>query len=242
MNSSQDGKFIAACPGCGRHYQLAKEHLGKQVKCKHCQTQWQVTAIGNQATNADLSELSGSNLAGGNPQSENEAKMNSAQLGATQPLTNKPSNGASVDEDFSWEGKKLGRFEIIEVLGQGAMGVVFRAHDPDLKRDVALKILAKQFIRSQKKTYRLEQFVREARSAARLSHPHTVTVYEIGQDQGWFFIAMELVEGKTLFDLVVKKRKRVPLEQVCELVARRQMRSPQLIDWESSTETSSRAI
>jgi serine/threonine protein kinase len=132
---------------------------------------------------------------------------------------NGTSNHAAVEDDSAWVGRHLGRFEITEVLGKGAMGVVFKAHDPDLKRDVALKILAKQFIRSQKKTYRLEQFVREARSAARLSHPHTVTVFEIGQDQGWFFIAMELVEGKTLLDLVIKKRKKVPVEQACELVA-----------------------
>jgi tRNA A-37 threonylcarbamoyl transferase component Bud32 len=221
MNSSQDGKFVTTCPGCGRQYLLAKALLGKQVICKHCQTQWQVTVTGNQATAADLSELSGTGLGAGNPQTENGGKNNTAQLEATQALPENRVNlnGSSIDEDYSWEGKKLGRFEIIEVLGQGAMGVVFRAHDPDLKRDVALKILAKQFIRSQKKTYRLEQFIREARSAARLSHPHTVTVYEIGQDQGWFFIAMELVEGKTLLDLVVKKKRRVPIEQVCELVA-----------------------
>ncbi|NLE29481.1 MAG: protein kinase [Phycisphaerae bacterium] len=217
MRSSQDENLIATCPGCGRRYRLAKALLGRLVKCKHCQTQWKVTANENQGSTADLSELSGTNLGGGNPQPKN---ANAAPLEATQPLETKANlNSSSIDEDFSWEGRKLGRFEIIETLGQGAMGVVFRAHDPDLKRDVALKILAKQFIRSQKKTYRLEQFIREARSAARLSHPYTVTVYEIGQDQGWFFIAMELVEGKTLLDLVMKKRKRVPMEQVCELVA-----------------------
>lgn len=210
MNSSQEEFFIAACPGCGKKYRLPKSIVGKQVKCKACQYVWRVTpadaASGANAVDpANASQLSGLGAAGTNHTTGNTA-------GASL-------NGSSVDDDFAWIGRRLGRFQIVEVLGKGAMGVVFRAHDPDLKRDVALKILAKQFIRSQKKTYRLEQFIREARSAARLSHPHTVIVYEIGQDQGWYFIAMELVEGKTLLDLVRKKRKRVPIEQVCELIA-----------------------
>jgi len=125
---------------------------------------------------------------------------------------------SSAFDEKQWLGKQLGRFTIRGVLGKGAMGVVYKAHDADLKRNVALKILTKQFVQDKKRTFRLEQFIREARSAAKLQHPHSVTVYEIGKDQGWYFIAMELVEGGTLFDLVRKKGK-LPIEQACELVA-----------------------
>jgi urea transport system substrate-binding protein len=185
------------------------------VRCKECQNVWRALASSDQTTSpGETSELAGTDVsASGSQMLITNPTANPA------PTTTVALNGSSMDDDDYWVGKKLGRFQVVEILGQGAMGVVFRAHDPDLKRDVALKILAKQFIRSQKKTYRLEQFVREARAAARLSHPNNVTVYEIGQDQGWFFIAMELVEGKTLLDLVRKKKKAVPFEQACELIA-----------------------
>jgi len=213
MNSSEDEFFITSCMGCGKKYRLAKGFLGKQVKCKSCQTVWKVSASVNQAASlTDVSELTGSGLNSG-PSPTTPAPSSASNI------SNSSLNESTIDEDLSWVGRKLGRFQIVEVLGKGAMGIVFRAHDPDLKRDVALKILARKFIRSQKKTYRLEQFIREARSAARLSHPYTVTVFEIGQDQGWFFIAMELVEGKTLLDLVRKKKKRVPLELICQIIA-----------------------
>jgi serine/threonine protein kinase len=213
MSLPQDSTFISVCPGCGKKYRLAECLLGRPVKCKNCQTIWQAAHSVDQDVE-DVSELTGtvanaSSLAGpaGNGKS------------SSQNPNNQTANESSLDDDSSWVGKRLGRFQILDVLGKGAMGVVFLAHDPDLKRNVALKILARKFIRNQKKSYRLEQFVREARSAARLSHPNTVTVFEIGQDQGWFFIAMELVEGKTFLDLVKKRKKRIPLEQASELVA-----------------------
>ncbi len=212
MNSSQDEFFVTSCTGCGKKFRLAKRFLGKMVKCKECQNAWRALASSDPTGSpGETSELTGTDVSAGGSQmiiSNTSSTANTTSL-----------NGSSIDDDEYWVGKKLGRFQVVEVLGKGAMGVVFRAHDPDLKRDVALKILAKQFIRSQKKTYRLEQFVREARAAARLSHSNNVTVYEIGQDQGWFFIAMELVEGKTLLDLVRKKKKAVPFEQACELIA-----------------------
>ncbi len=218
MGSSPEEMFVTSCSGCGKKYRLSKQFLGKHVKCRSCQHVWRALPTNDQgASSVDMSEM-GSTDAASSP----SQLAGTAGIGGGSSISNTSGgmlNGSSVDDDQSWVGKKLGRFQITEVLGKGAMGVVFRAHDPDLKRDVALKILAKQFIRSQKKTYRLEQFIREARSAARLSHPNTVTVYEIGQDQGWFFIAMELIEGKTLLDLVRKKKKLVPYEQVGELIA-----------------------
>lgn len=101
----------------------------------------------------------------------------------------------------SWKGKRVGRFRLIELLGRGGMGVVIRAEDTTLKRQVALKILPRQVERGEH-TYRLEQFLREARSAASLDHPHVVHVYEVGEIEGWYYIAMELLEGGNLQEVV----------------------------------------
>jgi len=87
----------------------------------------------------------------------------------------------------------IGRFTIIERLGSGAMGAVYRAHDPTLRRDVALKLLHVH----RKRTGR-ERFDREARALAKLNHPNVLTVHEVGTVGKDLFIATELVEGQTL--------------------------------------------
>ena len=86
----------------------------------------------------------------------------------------------------------FGKFEILAELGQGAMGKVYRAHDPILDRPVALKTVAPALLTG-KDT--LARFLREARAAARLTHPNIVTIYERGEVEGTHYIAMELVEG-----------------------------------------------
>jgi hypothetical protein len=101
----------------------------------------------------------------------------------------------------SWKGKTLGRFKLLSELGKGAMGKVFRAEDINLRRQVALKVLPRKMLAGQK-TYGLEQFFREARSAAKLEHPNVVQIYEISESGGVYYIAMELVEGGNLHGLV----------------------------------------
>jgi hypothetical protein len=86
----------------------------------------------------------------------------------------------------------FGKFEIRAELGHGAMGTVYRAHDPILDRPVALKTVSPALLTS---TEALTRFRREARAAARLQHPNIVTIYEIGDVAGTHYIAMELVEG-----------------------------------------------
>ena len=90
---------------------------------------------------------------------------------------------------------KFGKFEILAELGQGAMGKVYRAQDPDLDRPVALKTVSPALLTG-KDT--LARFRREARAAARLQHPNIVTIYELGEVEGTHFIAMELIEGMEL--------------------------------------------
>ena len=97
-------------------------------------------------------------------------------------------------------GTKLGPYEIVAALGAGGMGEVYRARDTRLKRDIAIKILPAEFSAD---SDRLLRFEREARSASALNHPNIVTIYELGEDGATHYIAMELVEGRTLRELLV---------------------------------------
>ncbi len=96
-------------------------------------------------------------------------------------------------------GTRLGPYEVLAPLGAGGMGEVYRARDSRLGRDVAIKVLPSELSADAE---RLKRFEREARSASSLNHPSIVTIYEIGQADAVSYIAMELVEGKTLRDLI----------------------------------------
>src|SRR6478672_7787863 len=87
-------------------------------------------------------------------------------------------------------GKSVGRYLLLELCGEGGMGVVYKAYDPELGRNVALKLLAARG--------RRERMLREAQALARLSHPNVIAVHDVGTFKGRVFIAMEFVEGKTL--------------------------------------------
>ena len=94
-------------------------------------------------------------------------------------------------------GSKLGRFEITGVLGEGAMGTVYLAHDPQIERPVAVKTLRIEAGRERAEEL-ASRFLKEAKLAGRLQHPNVVTIYEAGRDQGVDFIAMEYVDGEPL--------------------------------------------
>src|ERR1700691_4437237 len=111
-------------------------------------------------------------------------------------------------------GTHLGPYEIVTLLGAGGMGEVYRARDARLGRVVAIKILPPAFSAD---SDRLQRFEREARSASALNHPNIVTIYELGQDGSTHYIAMELIEGKTLRELLVAGS--LPIRKVIEIAA-----------------------
>jgi serine/threonine protein kinase/tetratricopeptide (TPR) repeat protein len=96
-------------------------------------------------------------------------------------------------------GKTLSHFRVLSKLGEGGMGVVYRAEDIELQRPVALKVLRPEFVGREERRAR---FIQEARTAAQVTHPNVAHVYEIGEAEGETFIAMELVEGESLRSIV----------------------------------------
>src|ERR1700691_5203729 len=96
--------------------------------------------------------------------------------------------------------KSIGRYEILEELGHGAMGTVYRAKDPAMDRVVALKTIIEVALVSQQGSEFRERFYREARAAGRLAHPGIVPVFDVGEHDGMPFLVMELISCQTLAD------------------------------------------
>jgi len=106
--------------------------------------------------------------------------------------------------------KLVGRYELKERIGEGAMAEVWRAHDPGIDRTLAIKILKAEFRRNPEYTQR---FLREAKAAGALAHPSIVTIYDVGEVDGYPYIAMELLDGEPL-DVALAREGKLPDERV----------------------------
>src|ERR1051325_9059650 len=91
--------------------------------------------------------------------------------------------------------RTIAHYRILEPIGAGGMGAVYKAHDSKLDRIVALKLLPAEYVSQED---RRRRFFQEARAASALNHPHILTIYEVGEDDGHPYIAMEYIEGETL--------------------------------------------
>src|SRR6185295_73583 len=94
-------------------------------------------------------------------------------------------------------GTRIGRYQLVELLGEGGMGVVYRAHDPYLSRDIALKLIIGRVGAADAATFQA-RLLREAQALAKLSHPNVVAAFDVGSHDDSVFIAMELIEGASL--------------------------------------------
>ena len=140
-------------------------------------------------------------------------------LTSAQPHTQTPPTAADTSlKQPPWVGKIMGHFKLLRLIGEGAMGKVIQAEDTNLRRIVALKVLRKQLTTGEKGKRAVEQFLREARAAASIEHPNIVRVYEINQHAGWWYIAMEMVEGNSLQE-IVKAAGTLPAARACPIIA-----------------------
>ena len=106
----------------------------------------------------------------------------------------------------------IGHYRIVEPIGAGGMGAVYKAFDNKLQRVVALKLLPAEYVSQHD---RRRRFFQEARAASALNHPHILTIYEVGEDDGKPYIAMEFVEGETLRQKI--KSNGLPLRETLDI-------------------------
>src|SRR5499427_6251470 len=92
----------------------------------------------------------------------------------------------------------IGKYEIRREIGRGAMGVVYEAYDPAIKRVVALKTIRADQLSGERADVIVARFRREAQAAGRLNHPNIVSIYDFGEEEGAWYIAMEFVQGREL--------------------------------------------
>ena len=112
---------------------------------------------------------------------------------------------------------RLGRYSILGELGHGAMGTVYRAHDPLIEREVAIKTLHPNLPEDVIADVR-QRFLREAKSAGRLNHPNIVTIFDVGEQDGVAYMAMELLDGRSL-QQILADAPRLPFRTIADLIA-----------------------
>lgn len=138
---------------------------------------------------------------------DNKQMGEDVQCGHCDEIVSVPSSRLST-------GAVIGDFALLEELGRGGMGVVYLAHQISLDRPAALKILQDSYANNAEFVV---NFIKEARAAAKLNHPHIVQAYAVGEDEGIFYYAMEYINGDTMKD-VLKRDKIIPIDKAVTII------------------------
>ena len=190
-----------ACPDCGAMLRASADLVGKRLSCPGCKKLLTVPA-GNDTP------------AGASP-----------ALSLVDPMESGKSSEQHGEDDLSWpQGmagalgtgmpSRLGRYRLVRKLGQGGMGIVYEAIQEGLARRVAVKVLFQHWTHNRDF---LKRFQLEAKSAAALDHPNIVTVHDIGEDQGFHFFSMALIDGESL-DRRVKREGKLRVTEALGLI------------------------
>jgi formylglycine-generating enzyme required for sulfatase activity len=216
------------CGQCGTTLQIQDELAGKVVQCARCRARLAVPAGTAVASAAPVppsasrpSEAPTLDYPGqGQPAPDTlsgEQTGGEGRSGAVTrtflPMSDRRRWDFLAPPEQADELGRLGPYRVLQVLGAGGMGVVFRALDPDLQRPVALKAMLPALAGDPGAR---ERFFREARAAASLKHPHIVSIYQVGQDRDVPFLAMEFLDGESL-EARMKRVPRLPVAEVLRI-------------------------
>lgn len=114
--------------------------------------------------------------------------------------------------------KNIGKYKITSILGKGAMGIVYRALDPDINREVAVKTIRFDLVSEEgDREEMMERFIREAQAAGKLTHPNIITIYDVGREKEMTYIVMQLIEGHSL-QKVISSGEKISTQELIQLM------------------------
>jgi formylglycine-generating enzyme required for sulfatase activity/Leucine-rich repeat (LRR) protein/predicted Ser/Thr protein kinase len=195
-------RILLTCPGCGKKLSAKVSLAGKKIRCPNCAATLDVPAL---------------------PPAKDKTTLppEPADTGAPPGPVQRPAQGEKDWELCNFlapaqapdELGRLGPYRVLAVLGAGGMGVVYKAEDPQLKRLVALKAMLPTMGAGESARKR---FLREAQAAAAINHDNIVHIYQVGEDRGAPFIAMQFLEGESL-ETLLRRSSRLSPDQVLRI-------------------------
>ena len=203
------------CPGCSQRIQIGDDLSGQKIKCPNC---GEVTHVPSPVLTVAFQSMT-SPVAPDSPRQIAPDQETHPPVG--ESISPHPGEARSDKELCNFlappqnpdELGRLGAYRVLKVLGQGGMGVVFLAEDTHLERKVALKAMKPVLAASESAKKR---FLREAKTTASIKHDHIVTIYQVGEDRGVPFLAMEFLEGESLDDRI-KREEKLPIAEVLRI-------------------------
>src|SRR5262249_41050813 len=217
MNNRREKK--PACPGCGQPIRIPSANgAGEPSPATAVRAPAAASAgLKSGITAAKKAGAARPPVAKGNAtesvaapsRSVSDSKTATSESGKTSAETYDFLAPPKGPDELGW----LGPYRVLKVLGSGAMGVVFQAEDPHLQRQVALKAMLPAMAASESARKR---FLREAQPAAALEHDHIVSIYQVGEDRGIPFMAMQFLKGEPL-DERLKREKCLPVQETLRI-------------------------
>ncbi len=198
-------KIACPNPDCKAEYQVPQDRLGKSAKCSQCGLKFTLQMSADETTTAGKTPASASTP---EPSASKSPPKNNPLAGrAVGYAPPKPAPAVELPA-------KIGQYQIKRLLGAGAMGHVYLAHDPHLDRDVAIKVLPRELTADEE---RVSRFLREARLTAKIQHPNTVVIHQVMVEEGLASIVMEFVDGGSL-DEIVEKQGPMPWREATQAI------------------------